>query len=585
MFKKTLLAVGLVGLASQASAVDVALGFDESDAGVVGGVTTLDAAAAVAPVHTLTGLAGATTMNSTNAVVKLTTILAEGDKVTVTYTQPFGTGATADNTLNTILPGEGTGGVDSITLSRDGASAVAGGTSITYTVTSIEYAAAGSTANTTVNGLVYTDPGLVFAPCAAACTNKINASVSRDGVVIDAADTTAVTIGSAIAGYTVAATAKYDAVVDVNALRKKFSDGGVTDTATMTRTAGSAVNGSTAQVPLAKVSADNTVALAAAALTGAASSLVKSTVVLSGDFGFLDLNSATAGVQLTATGKTANVLGDADFAGTGTAITDSAATLVDANGTETSIDIVMTSNNTAVIPVQSMSATWTTSYTGAAGDAATDVQTKALGSFTMNGASTSFYAVPYGPGVSQLLWVANEGTSDGNLTATAFDALGNSYPATGEYSLGSIEAKSHKAIAADLLALMKADGLDDTVSNRVQIAVTATVPAANVNMYGAYRVGDSRIALETSANKDRLATKATATAVATIDTEMGVVDGIVDSILVDTGTTLDGAITTIDGNVDQAILDVDVTCDNLLLVNTAMGGAGDITAAAGVTAC
>jgi len=104
-------------------------------------------------------------------------------------------------------------------------------------------------------------------------------------------------------------------------------------------------------------------------------------------------------------------------------------------------------------------------------------------------------------------------------------------------------------------------------------------------MYGAYRVGDSRVALETSANKDRLATKATATAVATIDTEMGVVDGIVDSILVDTGTTLDGAITTIDGNVDQAILDVDVTCDNLLLVNTAMGGAGDITAAAGVTAC
>ena len=598
MFNKTLLAAGIMAAASQAGALTVSL--DPSYTGFSAVTSITNPTTAIAPIHTVQGLYGATTMTATNAGITLAGELAAGDKIKFTYTQPFATGATAPATLQYILKGEGSAVVDTIGFSRDGVSAVAGQSSITYSVTAVSYGSAGSTADTTVGGIIYS-PIMTFAPLSAAGTVKINASVLRDGAVVDAGPTLPLLVGSAVNQMAIAATTAYNGIVDVNAARKKFTGAAVTDSAVLAYTETNKTDGLTATIANAKVTADSTLQTGdATAQVGQEATETKSTVSLTGSFGFLDLDAATAGVQLALTGSTSNVLGDTDFVDTGSSITDGLLTMIDADAGETGIDVVLTSNNKAVIPVQTVSSTWKIDYTSGSSDASSYSKTNALGGFTMNGASTSFYAVPYGPGVSQLLWVGNEGTQTGDLTATAFDSLGNSFPATGEYSLGSITAKTHKSIAATLLAQMKADGLDDTVSQRLQIAVTATVPAANVNFYGAYKVGDNRVALDTSAQKDRL--KLSSTAVSTLQTTAdsvlvdtgttidGIVDsilldtgttldGIVDSILTDTGTTLVGTITTldteigiIDGIVDNVLVDTSDNCFNTALIHAGLDG-------------
>ena len=600
MFKKTLLAAGVMAAASQVGALTISLDPVYTAPAFAAVTSITNPTTAIAPIHTVQGLYGATSMTATNAGITLAGELAAGDKIKFTYTQPFATGATAPATLQYILKGEGTSVVDTIGFSRDGVSAVAGLSSVTYTVTAVSYGAGGSTADTTVGGHIYS-PIMTFAPLAAAGTVKMNASVLRDGAVVDAGPTLPLLVGSVVNQMAIAATTAYDGIVDVNAARKKFTGAAVTDTAVLAYTETNKTDGLTATIPNAKVTADITLQAGdATAQTGQEATETKSTVTLTGSFGFLDLVDATAGVQLTLTGSTSNVLGDAQWVDTGSAITDGLLTMIDADAGETGIDVELTSNNKAVIPVQTISSTWKIDYTSGSSDASSYSKTNALGGFTMNGASTSFYAVPYGPGVSQLLWVGNEGSQTGDLTATAFDSLGNSFPATGEYSLGTITAKTHKSIAATLLAQMKADGLDDTVSQRLQIAVTATVPAANVNFYGAYKVGDNRVALDTSAQKDRL--KLSSTAVSTLQTTADSVlvdtgttlDGIVDSILLDTGTTLDGivddiltdtgttlvgTITTldteigvIDGIVDNVLVDTSDNCFNTALIHAGLDG-------------
>jgi hypothetical protein len=590
MFNKTLIhtAVAAGSMAMSVGAFAVSLSLDPDTAALDS--TNSNPDTAIAPIHTVEGLTGATAMLATSAAIGLTSVLAVGDVLTVTYTQPFKVGQTAAATLVSAMDGVGADAVDNMTLSRNGSAAVAGLTEISYTVTDIEYDAGGTTDNSTVGTFVYTDPGLQFVPCTVACTVKVNASVKRAAAVVDPAATTSLTIGSAVAQMAVSATASFDGVVNVNTLRKSFVVGGTSDAGELTYAATSKTDGKKmAYATLSQAASSTTVVGAGIALTGSEATETKYSVTLNGDFGFLDLNAATAGIQLTATGKSANVLAASNFVAT---LTDpNALVFVDANASETVFGPSFTSNNKAVIPVQTVSGDFQMDYTSATSDAGSFTKTVAMGGLTMNGASTSYYAVPYGPGVSQLLWVSNEGSTAGDLTATAFDALGNKYPATGEYALGSIAGSSSLAIASTVKALMIADGLDETISNRVQLTVTATAPAANINFYGAYRVGDNRIALETSAQKDRLklnqtAVAANATAIATVDTEVGVIDGLVDAeviktaaidalidaeviktaaILVDTGTTIPGTITTLDAVADSA-------CNNALTSAAGLAG-------------
>jgi hypothetical protein len=536
MIKKALAAIALAGCATQAAAVSLALNPNEAtQSGSRTGITDLTGATAV--IHTVEGMTGETAMTAANLGIVLTANIVAGDKLTVTYTQPFATGATAANTLTVFMPGSGTGqAADTMTLSRDGGSAVAGLKAVTYTVADVEYQAGssdGTSANTTIGAIIYTDSTLTFAPCTAACTLKVNGSVSRGDSVTDPAATTAVQVASAIVQYTAAATTTFNGIVDVAELRKKFTGAAITDQAVLALTSNAGTDGATMQT-IGPV-------VASAPITNQEATKVGSTVKLSGSFGFLDLNATKDGVDLTATGLTSNVLGGDGAWVASTLINAGDITFTDADASQATITIDVTSNNKAVIPVQTLSSVWTRTYTSLPGaNAGSKAITVATGSFTMNGSATSIYAVPYGPGIQQYLWVTNEGTAAGNITATAFDSKGTSYPTTGEYDLGAVAAKEHKAVAASLKTLLEADGLDTTVSQRLQIAMTVTVPTSNVNIYAAYRTGDARLALSTSASKDRAALNATAVAV--IDTN-------VDDIETDTGTTIPGTITTIDNEV------------------------------------
>ena len=66
-----------------------------------------------------------------------------------------------------------------------------------------------------------------------------------------------------------------------------------------------------------------------------------------------------------------------------------------------------------------------------------------------------------------------------------------------------------------------------------------------------------------------------------IETKLDTVDGIVDSILVDTGTTLDGKIDTIDGIVDSILVDTGTTLDGK--INTIDGIVDSILEDTGTT--
>ena len=347
-------------------------------------------------------------------------------------------------------------------------------------------------------------------------------------------------------------------VVDVGALRKKFTGNVTADAAELTLAVATTTAG--AEITSAFGAPNDGTAIAKANAT-----LATSTITVSGSLGFLDCISGTAGIQLSGAPCTGtNIMGgDSDWVTVAANNTASAAIYTDADASETVFSMNIDSQNTEVIPVQTLSSTWAITGTTAVGsNAFSKTITTAMGAFTMNGSATSVYAVPYGPGVQQYIWLTNEGGSAGTVTATAFDTAGTAYPTTGEYDLGSLAATSHKSIATDLLAKLKADGLDDTVSQRLQIALTVTLPQANVNVYAAYRTGDARLALETSAGKDRQALLATAAAVATIDTEVGVIDGLVDAEVLKTAT--------IDTVVDQLVLDVDVACDNVVSVDGAL---------------
>ena len=54
----------------------------------------------------------------------------------------------------------------------------------------------------------------------------------------------------------------------------------------------------------------------------------------------------------------------------------------------------------------------------------------------------------------------------------------------------------------------------------------------------------------------------------TLNDKIDVIDGIVDAILVDTGTTLEGKIDTIDGIVDAILVDTGTTLDNAIGVTS-----------------
>ena len=88
--------------------------------------------------------------------------------------------------------------------------------------------------------------------------------------------------------------------------------------------------------------------------------------------------------------------------------------------------------------------------------------------------------------------------------------------------------------------------------------------ASATGLIGTSQTGDSFARI--GATGSGLTTLATAAALTTVDNEIAVIDGIVDNILVDTGTTLDAALAVVDANVDAILVDTGTTLDAALAV-------------------
>lgn len=250
--------------------------------------------------------------------------------------------------------------------------------------------------------------------------------------------------------------------VDVESDRKAFTDG-----ASATK-ASHAIN----------ITVDSNVGTSNHVETGGAI-----TVTLNGDFSWLDANTATnaTGIELTNIGGV-NVTAGAAGA---TQITVSMAAV---GGT-----IALTNSLGLVIPTQTLSLALSQalSVTTAVSSAAT------TGSYINNGSTITVYAMPTSANATNFIWLSNNGSSSGEVTLTIRDdgttidlgAVGTSSPGT------------NFDVTTAMEDALEAQG--KTLSGkRVDMDIVTKVPAADVAVSAAYRVGDDRVNLITSLETD-----------------------------------------------------------------------------------
>ena len=107
----------------------------------------------------------------------------------------------------------------------------------------------------------------------------------------------------------------------------------------------------------------------------------------------------------------------------------------------------------------------------------------------LNGYSADVPALPLGDSVQQFLWVTNNGSIDGEITITALGQDGKEY---GPFEIGT-STKGMQPIGADVAKKLAEAGLK---SGRAKLNVTVNAPEANISLYAGYKV---------TADADRLA--------------------------------------------------------------------------------
>jgi len=286
--------------------------------------------------------------------------------------------------------------------------------------------------------------------------SQTSAGVSFDaGKAVKVVDVT----GSQFA-YTVSGMSK---TIDVESARKAF-----------------AVTGGTSTVHTITINVNDAVGSPDA---GQAATAGTAAITLTGDFSWIDSNTATnaTGIQTTGT-----ITGDFSPVGvSATAITLASTGALTAAATYT---IALTNATKQVIPVQSLGLTLAQNYGTIAQASAT-----ASGVYSLNGSSVTVYAVPTSSSVSNFIWLSNTGSTSGDVTITVYDG-----GETHELGVvGTSKAGAEFDVTAALNAGLEAAGV--TLSGgRVHMDVVTNVPAADVAISAAYRVGDDRVNLLTS---------------------------------------------------------------------------------------
>jgi len=280
----------------------------------------------------------------------------------------------------------------------------------------------------------------------------------------------------------------FNGTVDVEQGRKAFTDG-TSVAGGDVLTIATATDAGTAGVSMSTSNANVLTVNGAVAQT--ATTQGKTVHTITSDYNWLDTAAATAGVQTTgvavAGGAAAAVI---NAAGTTATITDNGAVAA-----STTMTISKTATSAAnVIPEAVFTGSTTYSYTS--GTAKTKTVTFAGGKFTLNGASVTAYGVPMGSTVSRFLWVNNKGAIPAVVTADVV-AAGSTY---GPYVLGTAAAKTAMSLAGALDTALANAGVTLADNSRANVTFTAPVKAADVTVSAAYKhIADAdRLTIETS---------------------------------------------------------------------------------------
>ncbi|GGA98925.1 hypothetical protein [Agarivorans gilvus] len=434
LFKKTLLASAVAVISSGAMAVNVT-----PDNG------TLQ--------HSIEGISTAATVVGDDFTVVLGAEYKADDIITLTFSQPLAEGYTPPTTVTStnVAVAEVT-----IGLLTGGA----GDTELKYRVTNID-----TTADTTTIGADLSFAGLSFEGDAVRSAKKVAVSYkaeTNNGVELDKAiapNSSTADLLAVTQQFATMVNTKFDGIIDVEADRKLF----VTP-------ANALANDDTIEVELT----DAAQADISASLTGV-------TYTINGNFGFLDTDADTDGIQLGAN----TVVVDA-----GNVDSVEADKIVVSHTLAAPIILTLDVQEDVIIPAQKFSVDTAVVYDDAGTDGAganvsehTDTNAIAdAGEWKLNGASIDVIYVPYGEAVEQFLWVTNKGSQDGVITVTAFDQNSVQY---GPYTIGTSKANSLVRIADEVKDALEADGL---TGERVQLNVTVNVPSDDVQVYAAYKV-------------------------------------------------------------------------------------------------
>lgn len=438
LYKKTLLAVAVASICGKALAGDVSV---------------------TKQVHSLEGLEDVTATQTSEAITyKVAAAYRDGDKITFTFSDGALEGTTFPSQLNVAA-------VDSATEADSIAGMALGllnttDNSVTYRVTQVtqpdDTPGAGGTAytdRTTIGATIAL--GTIGYKASAVAAGSITISVASEtssGDVLDNSGTRTATLAEAKTQFGSAKMGtSFDSVINVSAARKAFAVGS-TDTASFTITNPT----TTGWLNMATVNTTS--------------------ANLFGEAGKMGTLSETGTEFSTATTSTRT------FDRAGAKLGISYAGLV-TNDTITFTP--PTGTNAVVLEAQKFSLDLAYNYTSAGAKANSKTISTALsaGEWTLNGAKVSIPYMPYQANASQILYVTNEGTQDGDILATAFDEKGNVYDlgivgvAKGEHV-----TKVTKPIGDALLAKGFSGG-------KVAITITVNAPESDITVYAGYNVG------------------------------------------------------------------------------------------------
>lgn len=232
------------------------------------------------------------------------------------------------------------------------------------------------------------------------------------------------------------------------------------------------------------------------------------TLVLDGDFSWIDTNTATS-----ATGVQGGVtVSDGD----GTAVVGVDGTRVTITGIPENADgtagngtvVTLTNAKKLTIPLQTITASVTGTYndgtvavpgdTPALTTKVTSSATAASGAYKLNGSTITVFAVPTAEAVSNFIWLSNTGTTEGDVSITVYDG-----GETHELGVvGTSKGNSEFDITKALNTALAAQGIELSGS-RVHMDIVTNAPGKDIAVSAAYRVGDDRVNLVTSLEAPR----------------------------------------------------------------------------------